>query len=129
MFGLVRVIGRINEQVPRLTLEILAEFLKRTRIYTAAQVAETYGCKYWLGDARNTSMLDIADQDFLVKDLVTIISKSGIRKIARLVDVLEAVVSDSFSMKFRIEAKHPEQIAFETAIFTSEDSALDWLFE
>ena len=31
----------------------------RTGFYTAAQVAETYGCKYWLGDARNTTMLSV----------------------------------------------------------------------
>ena len=101
----------------------------RTGFYTAAQVAETYACKYWLGDARNTTMLDIADQDLVAKDLVTLISKAGIRKIARLVDEQEMTFSNSLTMKLKIETKHPENIGFETAIFTNEDQALNWLFE
>ena len=101
----------------------------RTGFYTAAQVAETYGCKLWFGDSRNTSMLNIADQDFLVKDLLTILSNAGIRKVARLVDEQEAVVTTSFSMKLKIESEHPENIRFETAVFTNAAAALAWLQE
>ena len=125
---------KLEVDVPRLLIRLywkrqVNNSELRTGFYTAAQVAETYGCKYWLGDARNTTMLDIADQDMVVKDLLSIISNSGIRKVARLVDVLEAVVTDSFSMKFKIESKHPDRITFETAVFTDVDSALDWLFK
>lgn len=101
----------------------------RTGFYTAAEVAATYGCKYWLGDARNTTMLDIEAQEYVVKDLVNLISQAGIRKIARLVNEQEMRNNQSFSMKLKIETRHAENIRFETALFADEAQALNWLFE
>jgi hypothetical protein len=100
----------------------------RTGFYTAVEVARNFGCKYWLGDARKTSMLDIADNDFLVEHLVGQLSESGIEKVARVVSEEEAVLSQSYTMKNKIESTHQDQINFNTDIFTTLEAARKFLF-
>ncbi len=100
----------------------------RTGFYTAVEVARSYKCRFWLGDARQTTMLNIADQDYLVKDLVSLISNSGIKKVARIVTEDEYDFKTSFSMKLKIETNHSASIGFETNIFTDHDAAKKWLF-
>jgi hypothetical protein len=99
----------------------------RTGFYTAIEIARSFGCKLWLGDARKTTMLDIAENEYLIKDLINLISETKVEKIARILNENDLEQPDFFAMKFQVEAGQSEEIHFTTEVFTSEDEARKWL--
>lgn len=99
----------------------------RRGFYMAIEVSILYNCKYWLSDARKTNYLEIADQHWMVRDLVQLLSETHICKVARLIKDDELSILSSYRMKEKIENDHKPLIKFSTEVFTDFNTARFWL--
>lgn len=99
----------------------------RIGFYKAVEAAILYSCKYWLGDARKTDYLEIADQHWMVKELAALINQSEIIKLARIIKDDDISVLSGAIIKQKFDNNHLHHFNFSAEIFTEIEMARLWL--
>lgn len=101
----------------------------RDNFLRAIQASIDHDCQFWLSDARAIHYLELADQNWVMREIVPMLPQINLQKFARL-SKMESIslmdipqVFDKLGQLPDFKSKHKLEI------FATKEDALHWLFE